>query len=345
MVWYVRDVVDGNNPAAGDTGGRPTPSRCWATSRRSVTDNDFIFVFPGNTGTTAAQRRHRDRQHRSQAPRRGHRPDSARLGTLVPPAAGRGSPTRRGRRPRGQRRHRPAMRSLAGIEIRGLSISGLDNAIDVTATGANGVRVTVSNTTVRSDARTASRASTSTPLDRHGDRDGHDQHPDLARQHGGRALQRRAGPSGSPSDSNAGIRSPANAVVIDGAAAGTTTITGFANNIVSAEHRRNRYQRQQLRPSTGRRLAHSSRCPAAPRRRNPGCRQRAGRGRGAHQRRRRPRFHGSRHFRRGWRWPPGDRNRSGQCRHRERNAGDGWRWCGNRRSDRRTGGRYQRRDD
>jgi hypothetical protein len=54
MVWYVRDVVDADNPAGGDD--RPLDERLRGRSRTrggGGTPDDYIFVFEGNTGTTA----------------------------------------------------------------------------------------------------------------------------------------------------------------------------------------------------------------------------------------------------------------------------------------------------
>jgi hypothetical protein len=50
-VWYVRDLVDGNNPAGGD--GRSTDAfETLAAAATASQANDTIFVFTGNTATT-----------------------------------------------------------------------------------------------------------------------------------------------------------------------------------------------------------------------------------------------------------------------------------------------------
>ena len=53
MVWYIRDVVDGQNPAGGD--GRSTDAFDTLTQFNAATTNngDIIFVYAGNTATTS----------------------------------------------------------------------------------------------------------------------------------------------------------------------------------------------------------------------------------------------------------------------------------------------------
>ncbi len=51
VVWYVRDVVDANNPAGGD--GRSTNAfETLAAAQTASGDNHYVFVFEGNTATT-----------------------------------------------------------------------------------------------------------------------------------------------------------------------------------------------------------------------------------------------------------------------------------------------------
>ena len=225
VIWYVRDIVDANNPAGGDGRSNNAFDTLAAAETPSGTGH-FIFVFAGNTPTTpfAAGIVLKD----------GQKLHGEGIGLSVPGFTGL---VAAGTQPRinvaaGDAVSVPATagnRNL--VEIRGLDLQAAQNAVDVTATGANAVGVTISNNTVRSAGQegfdlnagstglfTASVqtntfiASTGNGID--------------ARTSAATTLQVNI--SGNTVTSNA------NGILVDGSVGGaTTTVTGFATNVVT----------------------------------------------------------------------------------------------------------------
>src|SRR5215210_4792135 len=150
MVWYVRDVVDGDNPADGDDGRSTNAFEVLSDVEPVVTDNDFIFVFEGTTSTTPLD-------GGIDIDNTGVKLHGQGVGLTVP---GFGELIPAGNRPRITNSGAAGApedngvnviataASLTGIEIRGLDISGRDNAIDVTATGANTASVDIRDNVV-----------------------------------------------------------------------------------------------------------------------------------------------------------------------------------------------------
>jgi hypothetical protein len=157
MVWYVHDVVapaNPNNPAPGDDGRSTNAFEVLSDVEPVVTDDDFIFVFRGNTGTTPLDGGIDIDNTGVKLHGEGFGLTVPVVGTLIPP----------GNRPRitnagvagGPEDNGvnviATAASLTGVEIRGLDISGRDNAVDVTATGANNAGVSISDNTISNDA-------------------------------------------------------------------------------------------------------------------------------------------------------------------------------------------------
>jgi hypothetical protein len=149
MVWYVRDVVDGDNPAGGD-GRSNNAFETLAGAEAASGANHIIYVFRGNTGTTAL--------NGGIDLKNGQKLWGQGIDLVVP---GFGTPlVTATTQPRITNTvDVPAQEdngvnvaatvgSLTNVEIRGLDISGLDNAIDVTATGANNAGVTIRDNTI-----------------------------------------------------------------------------------------------------------------------------------------------------------------------------------------------------
>jgi hypothetical protein len=149
-VWYIRDVIDANNPAGGD--GRSTNPFDNITMFNAATTNngDIIYVFEGTTGTTplVGSITLKDGQKlwgqgiALNVPGFGtplvNATNKARIRTTtastdvvsVPATAG----------------------SRSNVEIRGLDLEATgatSNAIDVTASGGNTVGITISNDNIR----------------------------------------------------------------------------------------------------------------------------------------------------------------------------------------------------
>ena len=232
-VWYVHDVTGADNPAASDTGRSTNAFEDLEDVAAVLTDNDYIFVFRGNTGTTP--------HGGIRINKTGVKLHGEGVGLTVP---GFGALIPAGSQPFidnsadvvAQEDHGVAVdataASLTGVEIRGLVIEGRDNGIDVTATGGNNVGVTISNNTVTSDAITglegvdvnANGTGTVTVTVSNNSLNGR-----------GNAFDARTGAASAlriDFSNNANIFSNASGVVIDGAGGGITTITGFANNSV-----------------------------------------------------------------------------------------------------------------
>ncbi len=139
-VWFIRDVVDANNAAGGD--GRSTNAfdTIAAFNAATTNDNDIIFIFRGNTGTTPLSG--------GITLRNGQKLHGEGIGLTVPPF---GTLVAAGSKPRisngaGDAVSVPATAgNRQNVEIRGLDLSGSVNGVDVTATGANLVGVTISD--------------------------------------------------------------------------------------------------------------------------------------------------------------------------------------------------------
>ena len=223
-VWYIRDVVDANNAAGGD--GRSTNAFDSIAAFNAATTNngDIIFIFRGNTGTTPlaggivlkdGQKLHGE----------GIGLTVAGFGTLVPAGA----------KPRinntgGDAVSVPATAgNRQNVEIRGLDLQGSVNAVDVTASGANLVGVTISDNTVSGaglegyDLNAGSTGAFTATVNNN----------DIAATGNAFDARTSAATTLTLSFTNNVVVSNANGVVIDGSGGGTTTITGFANNGVS----------------------------------------------------------------------------------------------------------------
>jgi hypothetical protein len=144
VVWYVRDVVDANNPS----GGNGTSANAFDTlaqfNAATTNANEIIFVFAGNTATTPLAG--------GVTLKDGQKLWGQGIGLTVAPF---GTLVAAGSQPRinntgGDAVSVPATASNRNnVEIRGLDLQGSGNAIDVTASGANNAGVTISNNTVR----------------------------------------------------------------------------------------------------------------------------------------------------------------------------------------------------
>jgi hypothetical protein len=146
VVWYVRDVVDANNPAGGD--GRSTDAfESLAAVEAASGAGHRIFVFRGNTGAGPLDG--------GITLKNGQKLHGEGVGLTVP---GFGTLVPAGTRP--HITHTTAggngVTVLAdtvngdrtGIEIRGLEISGSANAIDVTSANAAQLGVSISDNAV-----------------------------------------------------------------------------------------------------------------------------------------------------------------------------------------------------
>jgi hypothetical protein len=233
-VWYIRDVVDGNNPAGGD--GRSTNAFDSIAAFNAATTNngDIIYVFEGNTGTTPLTG--------SITLKDGQKLWGQGVDLNVPSFGVLVSATNRPRI-RSTAASTPAVSvpATAGnrnnVEIRGLDLEttgATSNAIDVISSGANTVGITIVNNNVRGAtgrginlAEGGSGAFTAT-LDNNA----------LAAT--GNAFDARTTIAGAGaltvSFTNNAVVSGATGISIDGSTGGTTTITGFSNNAVSKDN-------------------------------------------------------------------------------------------------------------
>jgi large repetitive protein len=141
-VWYVSNLNDANNPAGGD--GRSTDAfDTLAGAQTSSAAGDIIFVFRGNTGTTPLAG--------GIILKDGQRLWGEGYGLVVAPF---GTLVAAGAQPRINAAAADAVSvpatagNRSGVEIRGLDLQGNQNAIDVTANGANNVGVTISGNTI-----------------------------------------------------------------------------------------------------------------------------------------------------------------------------------------------------
>jgi hypothetical protein len=232
MVWFVHDVTGADNPEAGDTGRSTNAFEVLADAAAAATADDYIFVFSGNSATT---------------PYGGIKLSKTGL-KLIGEGVGLTVPGFSDLIPAGDQPHIanttdvPAQEdngvvvdgtaaSLNGIEIQGLNILGRDNGIEVNASGANSVGLTISHNTVSSDGTTglegidvnANSTGTVTATVTDNSLSGR-----------GNAFDARstAGSLQIDFSDNANIVSNASGVVIDGSGGGTVIITGFANNSI-----------------------------------------------------------------------------------------------------------------
>jgi hypothetical protein len=223
-VWYIRDVVDANNAAGGD--GRSTNAfdTIAAFNAATTNDNDIIFVFRGNTGTTPLSG--------GITLRNGQKLHGEGIGLTVSPF---GTLITAGSKPRisngaGDAVSVPATAgNRQNVEIRGLDLSGSVNAVDVTASGANLVGVTISDNDVSAagvegiDLNAGSTGAFTAMLANNA----------IAATGNGFDARTSAATTMTIDFSNNAAVSNATAILIDGSGGGTTTITGFANNAVS----------------------------------------------------------------------------------------------------------------
>jgi len=223
-VWYVRDIVDERNAAGGD--GRSTDAFDSIAALNAATTNngDIIFIFRGNTGTTplAGGITLKD----------GQKLWGEGVGLTVAPF---GTLVEAGSKPRinntgGDAVSVPATAgNQQNVEIRGLDLQGSGNAVDVTASGANLVDVTISDNAVSGaglegiDLNAGSTGAFTATINNN----------DIAATGNGFDARTSAATTLTLSFTNNAVVSNANGVVIDGSGGGTTTITGFANNGVS----------------------------------------------------------------------------------------------------------------
>ncbi|MEO6196034.1 MAG: cadherin domain-containing protein [Thermoanaerobaculia bacterium] len=223
-VWYVRDIVDERNAAGGD--GRSTDAFDSIAALNAATTNngDIIFIFRGNTGTTPLTG--------GITLKDGQKLWGEGIGLTVAPF---GTLVAAGAKPKidntgGDAVSVPATAgNRQNVEIRGLDFQGSGNAVDVTASGANLVGITISDNNVSSaglegiDLNAGSTGAFTATLNNN----------DIAAT--GNAFDARTSAASALTIdfSNNAVVSNANGIVIDGSGGGTTTITGFANNGVS----------------------------------------------------------------------------------------------------------------
>ncbi len=227
-VWYIRDVVDANNAAGGDGRSSDAFDSITAFNAATTNDNDIIFVFRGNTGTTP--------HSGGITLRNGQKLHGEGIGLTVPSF---GTVIAAGVRPRISNTGGDAVSvpATAGprqnVEIRGLDLQGSVNAVDVTATGANLVGVTISDNTVSAagaeglDLNAGSTGAFTATVDNN----------NLAAT--GNAFDARTSVNTAMtlSITNNAVVSNATGILVDGSVGGgTTTITGFANNGVSGNN-------------------------------------------------------------------------------------------------------------
>ncbi len=147
VVWYVRDIVDANNPAAGDTGTSANAFETLADAQTASGDNHIIFVFRGNTGTTPlgggitlknGQKLHGEGIGLTH-PTHGLLVAAGTRPHITNAGAGGNGVTVLANTAGGNR---------TGVEIRGLQISGNANAIDVTSADAALLGIRISENTI-----------------------------------------------------------------------------------------------------------------------------------------------------------------------------------------------------
>jgi Bacterial Ig domain/Bacterial cadherin-like domain/Cadherin-like len=234
-VWYVK-----NNQAAGGLGRSTDPFDTLAEAETASAAGDTIYVFEGDTTTLG--------QSDGITLKSGQRLLGEAVVLAVPAAVtinGTAGLTLRstvGNLPRIENDNTPdaagedngvsvpaTAASSTGVEIRGLMINGFDNAIDVTATGANNAGVTIQDVTVAGaslegiDVNSGTTGTTTVAVTNSG----------LTSTGNGFDARSTAAGALRIDFSNNTSLSNASGVVIDGSGGGTTTITGFANNVVN----------------------------------------------------------------------------------------------------------------
>jgi hypothetical protein len=228
-VWFIRDLVDANNPAGGDGRSSNAFDTIAAFNAALTNDNDIIFVLRGTTGTTPLAG--------GLTLRNGQKLHGEGIGLTVPSF---GTVVPAGLKPRisnagGDAVSVPATGAGANrqsVEIRGLDLSGSANAVDVTASGTNLVGVTISDNDVSAagvegiDLNAGSTGAFTATL------------ANNAIASTGNAFDARtsAATAMTIDFSNNAVVSGANGILIDGSGGGTATITGFANNAVSGNN-------------------------------------------------------------------------------------------------------------
>jgi hypothetical protein len=222
-VWYVRDVVDAQNPAGGD--GRSTDAfETLAAAQAASGDGHVLFVFAGDTATTPLDG--------GIVLRNGQKLLGEGAGLTLPPY---GSIVPAGEKPRivaaaGDAVSVPATAGArVGVEVRGLDLQAAGNAVDVTATGANPVGVIVAGNTVRGaglegvDLNAGAAAAFTAVV----------QGNTIAAAANG--LDARSGPGATLTLDSSGntIAALGSGLVVDGSAGGTVVVNGFLGNAVS----------------------------------------------------------------------------------------------------------------
>ncbi|HEY3567646.1 MAG TPA: Ig-like domain-containing protein [Thermoanaerobaculia bacterium] len=231
-VWYIRDIVDTDNPAGGD--GRSTNAFDSIAAFNAATTNngDIIFIFRGNTGTTplSGNLTLKDGQ---KLWGQGIALDltSSGFGVLV------GAGSKPVISSTGDAVSVPATAgNRQNVEVRGLDITATGNGVKVNATGANNVSVTISDDNLSSTSTAGlngvnlSAGSTGTfaaTLNNNAI-------STTGATANGNAFDARtsAATTMTIDFSNNAVISKATGILIDGSGGGTTTITGFANNAV-----------------------------------------------------------------------------------------------------------------
>ncbi|HEV7509691.1 MAG TPA: IPTL-CTERM sorting domain-containing protein [Thermoanaerobaculia bacterium] len=256
-VWYIRDLIDANNAAGGD--GRSTNAFDSIAAFNAATTNngDIIFIFEGNTTTVTPL-------VGSIALKDGQKLWGQGIDLVVPSFGTLVTATNKPRlRSTAASTDVVTVPATAGsrnnVEIRGLDLEATgatSNAVSVTATGANTVSITVSDDTVRGATAKGINLNSGTT----GTYTATVQNDTITSTGNGVSATTNAAGTVTVTSSGNTISSAANAldartaagagalqlgfdnntvqgggsgIVVDGSAAGTTTITGFANNAVS----------------------------------------------------------------------------------------------------------------
>ena len=254
-VWYIRDVVDANNPSGGDGRSNNAFDSISAFNAATTNNSDIIYVFEGNTGTTplSASITLKDGQ---KLWGQGIALDVTGFGPLV---SATNKPRIRTTTASTDVVSVPATAgSRSNIEIRGLDLEATgatSNAIDVTSSGANTVGITISDNNIRGatsegiDLNSGSTAAFSATIQNNtitSTGSGIDTRVTASGtatvtassnmiSSGGNAFDARTQAGASALrvslDSN-NVAASGTGIVIDGSAAGTTTVTSFSSNTV-----------------------------------------------------------------------------------------------------------------
>ncbi len=224
VIWYVHDVTGPNNPAGGD--GRSTDAFETVAAAQAASGNGHtIFIFAGNTATTP--------QTGGIALKNGQKLLGEGVGLTV---AGLGTLVPAGSRPHlvnagGDAVSIPATTGPRdNVEVRGMDLQGSANAVDVTATGANTVSVTIASNLVRGaglegiDLNAGSTGLFTATV----------QGNDITSAGTGFDARRTvAGTLRVDFSGNTVLSTGGAGIVIDGSGGGATTVTGFADNSVN----------------------------------------------------------------------------------------------------------------